>query len=357
MADANRAGMKHRMIAGACLLLAQTPTRADTKVPRIEVAFVLDATGSMGPYIAEARSRIKEIADELATGTPKPDVRFALVTYRDRGDDYVTHIDKFTTKLDAIKSELDATKAAGGGDTPESVLEGLDAAVHQLDWSDGDGNVMKLAYLVGDAEAHHYPDGPTEAQVTDAARKRGIVIHTIECGTGMGIKGEQTWEALARLTEGRTMKLSDRGRTVIAGGGTSPSTSFAAGVGSTAKAYSSAVGVDYGSAPNVTLAPVPGIPALPAGAKSGLEGAQVRWIADPLAWSDLWAAHTSVWPDKDKTPPPAVDFAKFHVLVVGGADAGLSIDVVKATSAGTAATLRGGSPGVQFLLVPVGGAS
>lgn len=345
------------MILGGSLLFLQTPSRADTKVPRIEVAFVLDATGSMGPYIAEARSRIKEIADELATGTPKPDVRFALVTYRDRGDDYVTHAGKFTTKLDAIKSELDATAAKGGGDTPESVLEGLDAAIKQLDWSDGDGNVMKLAYLVGDAEAHHYPDGPTEAQVTDAARKRGIVIHTIECGTSMGKVGETTWEAVARLTEGRTMKLSDHGRAVIAsGGGTSSSTSFAAGVGSTAKAYSSAVGVDYGSAPNVTLAPVPGA-AIPAGHTSGLEGAQVRWIADPLAWSDLWAAHTSVWPEKDRTPPPAVDFAKYHVLVVGGADAGLSIDVVKATAAGTAATLRGGSPGVQFLLVPVGGAS
>src|SRR5439155_14802091 len=106
-----------RMIVGASLLIALARVaQADPKPPappRIEVAFVLDATGSMGPYISEARQRIKEIADGLAAGTPKPEVRFALVTYRDRGDDYVTRVNKFTDKLDAIKGELDKTGAQG----------------------------------------------------------------------------------------------------------------------------------------------------------------------------------------------------------------------------------------------------
>ena len=355
------------MIVGASLLIgvarvadADPPTPART--PRIEVAFVLDATGSMGPYISEARQRIKEIADGLAAGTPKPEVRFALVTYRDRGDDFVTRVNKFTAQLDAIKGELDKTNATGGGDTPESVLEGVDAAIRQLDWTDRDGNAVRLAYLVGDAPAHHYPDGPTEAQVTEAARKRGIVIHTIQCGNSMDKDGVQTWERLARLTEGRTMKLSEHARNAIAAAGAAGasggSTSFAAGVGATAKAYSSSVGVDYAAAPPLTVTPVPGLTS-PAGAagKSGLVGAQVRWIEDAVAWSDLWAAHTSVWPDKDRVPPPVVDFAKFRVLVIGGDDAGLTVETVRATSAGTAATLHGAAPGVQFLLVPTGGAS
>lgn len=52
--------------------------------PRIEVAFVMDATGSMGPYIEQARARIGQIAQSLAEGEPKPAVRFALVAFSAR---------------------------------------------------------------------------------------------------------------------------------------------------------------------------------------------------------------------------------------------------------------------------------
>ena len=146
---------------------------------------MLDATGSMGSYISEARDRIKEIADGLSSGTPKPALRFALVSFRDKGDDYVTHLDRFTDKIDAIKGALDKTTAGGGGDTPESVLEGLAVAIRQLDWSATDGHVIKLIYLVGDAPAHHYDDSPSEKGLAAEARKKGIVIHTIVCGNGM----------------------------------------------------------------------------------------------------------------------------------------------------------------------------
>jgi len=352
------------MILGASLLLVPgRPAAADpaptaavaTKGPRIEVAFVLDATGSMGSYINEARNRIKEIADGLSSGTPRPELRFALVSFRDKGDDYVTHLDRFTEKIDTIKGALDKTTAGGGGDTPESVLEGLAVAIRQLDWSATDGHVIKLIYLVGDAPAQHYKDSPSEKGLAAEARKKGIVIHTIVCGEGMTKDGFETWDQLARLTEGRTLKLTEGARSAvagIAGGATSAtSTTLAAGIGSTTKAYSASVGVDYGSSPAVTTTPLPvNHPEL-----SGLIGAQVRWIDDPLSWSDLWAAHVSVLPDAARTPPPVVDFAKVHVLVIGGADAGLDVESLHATSSGKAATLKPATPGVKFVLVPVGG--
>lgn len=324
--------------------------------PRIEVAFVLDATGSMGSYISEARNRIKEIADGLSSGTPKPALRFGLVSFRDKGDDYVTHLDRFTDKIDVIKTALDKTSASGGGDTPEAVLEGLAAAIRQLAWSATDGHVIKLIYLVGDAPAHHYDDSPSEKALAAEARKKGIVIHTIVCGTGMTQDGLETWDQLARLTEGRTLKLTEGARSAvagIAGAGSAPSTTLAAGIGATTKAYSASVGVDYGASPTVTTTPLP----VQEPGRTGLVGAQVRWIDDPLSWSDLWAAHVSVLPDAARTPPPAVDFAKFHVLVVGGADAGLDLEALHATASGNAATMKPAAPGVRFVLVPVGGAS
>lgn len=237
------------MILGAALLgVPGRPAAADpapaaavaAKGPRIEVAFVLDATGSMGSYISEARDRIKDIADGLASGTPTPALRFALVSFRDKGDDYVTHLERFTDKIDAIKGALDKTSAGGGGDTPESVLEGLAAAIRQLDWSATDGHVIKLIYLVGDAPAHHYDDSPSEKGLAAEARKKGIVIHTIVCGDGMTKDGLETWDQLARLTEGRTLKLTEGARSAVAGiggrgGPGGPSTTLAAGIGSTTK--------------------------------------------------------------------------------------------------------------------------
>jgi len=125
--------------------------------PRIEVAFAIDATGSMGPYIEQARARIGQIAQSLAEGEPKPDIRFALVAFRDKGDEFVTRVKPFTPKLEEMKAYLDATEANGGGDTPEAVLEGLKAALVELSWtpkrSKEDENVVRLIYLVGDAPA------------------------------------------------------------------------------------------------------------------------------------------------------------------------------------------------------------
>src|SRR5215470_6378384 len=76
--------------------------------PRIEVAFVLDVTGSMEPWIDAARSRIAGIAHDLASGDPQPEVRFALVEFRDKGDAFVTRVHPFSPELAVMQKELDA---------------------------------------------------------------------------------------------------------------------------------------------------------------------------------------------------------------------------------------------------------
>src|ERR1700712_1360847 len=58
--------------------------------PRIEVCFVLDTTGSMGALIEGAKQKIWGMANDIIAAKPTPEVRFSLVGYRDRGDEYVT---------------------------------------------------------------------------------------------------------------------------------------------------------------------------------------------------------------------------------------------------------------------------
>jgi hypothetical protein len=70
--------------------------------PRVEVAFVLDTTGSMGGLIEGAKRKIWLVARRIGEGQPRPDLRIALVAYRDRGDQYVTRVHDFTGDMDAV---------------------------------------------------------------------------------------------------------------------------------------------------------------------------------------------------------------------------------------------------------------
>jgi uncharacterized protein YegL len=150
--------------------------------PRVEVAFVLDTTGSMSGLIDGAKRKIWSIANQLASGTPTPEVRMALIGYRDRGDEYVTRVHDLTGDIDTVYANLQSYSAGGGGDTPESVNQALHEAVNRLAWSEGDG-VYRVIFLVGDAPPHtDYADDVGFEQSVRLARQRGIVVNTVQCG-------------------------------------------------------------------------------------------------------------------------------------------------------------------------------
>ncbi|MGM0578658.1 MAG: hypothetical protein ACQEXJ_23235 [Myxococcota bacterium] len=340
----------------ASLAVAAGPARAAER-PRIEVAFALDATGSMSPWIEAARERIAAIAEDLASGDPPPEVRFALVAYRDRGDAFVVRVDEFTPKLSEMKSRLERTDAAGGGDTPESVLEALDAGVHRLDWSVGDPDVVKLLYLVGDAPPNRYPDGPEEDVLLAEALGKGIVIHSIACGS-MGRGGQAFFERVARLSEGRPFRLSDGpvrrpgGTATTTAAGATGASSLEAAVSGSARAYSGSVGVRYRpkERPTVETRPLDA----PRVTRSGLLGPHLRFVPDARAWSDLWAAHGSALADGPPAPPE-VDFSEHQVLALGGADEGLDLVRLEVDDGVRFAVVRPSArAGVSFVRIPRG---
>jgi Mg-chelatase subunit ChlD len=343
------------LVVVTCALFGVAPARA-AEAPRIEVAFAMDATGSMGPYIAQARARIGQIAESLAQGEPKPDVRFALVAFRDKGDAFVTQVRPFTPALEQMKQYLEATEADGGGDQPEAVLEALKAALTELRWTakrSNAENVVRLLYLVGDAPAQHYPDGPSESWLAAEARRRGVVIHSIACGADTSL--ETTFDSLARHTEGRFFRLSDSAGSV-ARVGLSGQGGLQATLTDTTRAYSSSIGVDYASGTGEALNAQPLTASQDLGTRSGLLGAHVRWARNGGVWSALWQAHVSALPVAEQPPVPEIDFSKQHVLVIGGSDAGLSLLSVEQRGARRFARVKpGATPGVRFFVVPVQG--
>ena len=104
---------------------------------------MLDSTGSMGGLIEGAKQKIWSIANSIVAGKPAPEVRIGLVTYRDRGDEYVTKRFDLTADIDTVFENLQSLAADGGGDDPESVNQALDEAVNRLSWS-ADRSVLKI---------------------------------------------------------------------------------------------------------------------------------------------------------------------------------------------------------------------
>jgi hypothetical protein len=189
--------------------VAATPVPDTSARPRIEVAFVLDTTGSMSGLIDGAKRKIWQIANQLASGKPAPEIRMALVGYRDRGDAYVTRVRDLTADLDAIYAELQAFQADGGGDGPESVNQALHEARTKLSWS-RDANVYRAIFLVGDAPPHmDYAQDVAYAQSVRAARKAGIVVNSVQCGNEQATT--EIWQEIAQLGAGRFVAIRQDG--------------------------------------------------------------------------------------------------------------------------------------------------
>lgn len=176
--------------------------------PRVEVAFVLDTTGSMGGLIEGAKRRIWSIARMIGEGRPRPELRIALVGYRDQGDAYVTRVHDFSSDMDAVYANLSAFEAGGGGDWPEHVSRAMSDAVHRVSWSQGEA--LRIIFLVGDAPPQvGYQDGFDYRKHAREARARGIIVEAIQCGPARDTAG--FWREIAQLGMGHYAQIDGQG--------------------------------------------------------------------------------------------------------------------------------------------------
>jgi Mg-chelatase subunit ChlD len=195
------------LVAAAAIALAAAASAAPR--PRVEVTFVLDSTGSMGGLIEGAKQKIWSIANSIISRRPAPDVRIGLVTYRDRGDDYVTRSFDLTDDIDTVFRNLQTFQADGGGDDPESVNQALDEAVNRMSWS-ADASVLKIMFLVGDYPPHmDYADDVKYTVTCVTAAKRGLIINTVQCGDVPETR--TVWQDIARRSEGAYVALAQSG--------------------------------------------------------------------------------------------------------------------------------------------------
>jgi hypothetical protein len=177
----------------------------------LDVLFLIDATGSMADEIQKIQSTIFDVSAQIDALPENPNARYGMVTYRDRGDSFVTRTYEFTPDVRDFSENLNTVYADGGDDYPESLNEGLREALRSVEWRSED--TVKLIFLIADAPPHlDYPQDYDYAVEMDTAARRGIKIFPI-ASSGLDDQGEYIFRQIAQYTQGRFIFLTYDGPT------------------------------------------------------------------------------------------------------------------------------------------------
>lgn len=165
----------------------------------MDVAFVIDVTGSMGGALDDLKGGSSRFLNQIETASGGS-YRLGLITFTD-----VVRVDEDLASGNkaSIRTKLDAQSPAGGGELPEASDEGLHTAIKGLDAADRDPGqqigdfgafrrgAVKIVVLVTDALPGGFDDSYV-AGIDDEnahrrgveARERGIRIASVYVPTG-----------------------------------------------------------------------------------------------------------------------------------------------------------------------------
>jgi Mg-chelatase subunit ChlD len=188
------------------------------RLGQLDLVFVVDNTGSMGPYIHNVKTKILEIIRTIKKEELCHRLRVGLVSYRDHPPEettYITQKFELTSDTSLIEQNIMKMDASGGGDGPEAVSTALQV-MNKMEFLN---DAAKVAVLIGDAPPHgvesgdRWPHGTPDGAKWDTEAKKafekGIVIHTVGCFPEIAsyAKGVATYEKIAADSQGRFFPL------------------------------------------------------------------------------------------------------------------------------------------------------
>ena len=178
------------------------------EVPQVQIAIVLDVSGSMNGLINQARSELWKVINTfngVAQNGKEPEVRVALYSYGTSNlGPYELHLNQLvplSTDLDRVSEVLFSLKTSGSSEfCGASIL----AATRGQAWSSSDSD-LKAIIIAGNES---FRQGPIEPQVAfKESIERGILTHTIHCGSpDQGIRDH--WREGAQQGEGQFMNIN-----------------------------------------------------------------------------------------------------------------------------------------------------
>lgn len=122
------------------------------RTKKMDVLFIIDATGSMQDTIQAAHDKAEDLAFDLKIQNRTADFQFGCVCYRDPVDvptEKNLYFD-FSDEIEDLAEFLGEVEAEGGGDGPEDFVGALQTAFTKLTWRDGKRAIIWIA----DAPAH-----------------------------------------------------------------------------------------------------------------------------------------------------------------------------------------------------------
>jgi len=181
---------------------------------KIQVALLLDTSGSMDGLIEQAKTRLWNIVNTLTTlkyDGKAPNIEIALYEY---GNDkysaesnYIQQITPLTQDLDLISEKLFALTTNGGEEYCGAVISN---STKNLNWSN-DTKSMKLIYIAGNEPFNQGNVNYKEA--ISAALKSKIYVNTIFCGNRK--EGIDTfWMNGAELGQGKYFNIDSNQKVI-----------------------------------------------------------------------------------------------------------------------------------------------
>lgn len=181
--------------------------------PKIQIAILLDTSGSMDGLINQTREQLWKIVNSFATAKRdgrQAQLQLALYHYGNdslsSSNHYVGKLSDLTGNLDKVSEQLFALRTNGGEEYCGAAIQ---HAMNELEWSSRPGD-LKLIYIAGN---EGFDQGPVNFR--DAVKKaisKGIVVNTIHAGdAATGISGH--WQEAAKLADGSFLTI-DQNRAI-----------------------------------------------------------------------------------------------------------------------------------------------
>ena len=174
---------------------------------KVEISFIVDATGSMGDEIQFLKADLENVIDSVKNLNSNLDIFTSAVFYRDKWDSYLIRKSEFTNDISITTDFISQQNANGGGDFPEAVDTALNVCVNQLQWSDNART--RIAFLILDAPPHYTADIVENIHNTiENAAQKGIKIIPITA-SGIDKETEFLMRFMAISTNGTYVFITD----------------------------------------------------------------------------------------------------------------------------------------------------
>ena len=182
-------------------------TASSVKTANIDIAFIVDATGSMSDEINFLKADLTDILTKVQNAHSNAQIRTAALFYRDTYDDYLTRASDFTADFSTTRYFISCQEADGGGDYPEAVHTALERGLQDLAWREE--NSIRLAFMLLDAPPHKQDDVIASLQRTvPQYAKAGIRIIPV-AASGVDKPTEFFLRFIAIATDGTYVFLTN----------------------------------------------------------------------------------------------------------------------------------------------------